>query len=102
MAKNNEVLSQLSMFDAGYKFHLQNFDGPLDLLLHLIKESKLEIFDVNLSEITEQYLSYLGDLESLDMDKAADFIDVASTLVEIKSKSLLPKLDEEGEDDDID
>ena len=100
--KNNEVLSQLSMFDAGYKFHLQNFEGPLDLLLHLIKESKMEIFEVNLSEITEQYLAYLDELDTLDMDKAADFIDVASTLVEIKSKSLLPKLDEGDGEEDID
>ncbi len=100
--KNNEVLNQLSMFDAGYKFHLQNFDGPLDLLLHLIKESKMEIFEVNLSEITEQYLAYLEELDTLDMDKAADFIDVASTLVEIKSKSLLPKLESEDGEDDID
>ena len=103
MKKENkkEVLEQLGMFDAGYKFKLDNFEGPLDLLLHLIKESKMEIFEVRLADITEQYLDYLSGLDELDMDKASDFIDVATTLIEIKSKSLLPKETvEEGEVED--
>lgn len=103
MKKENrkEVMEQLGMFDAGYKFKLDNFEGPLDLLLHLIKESKMEIFEVRLADITEQYLDYLSGLDELDMDKASDFIDVATTLIEIKSKSLLPKENvEEGEEED--
>lgn len=99
--KNKEVLEQLGMFDAGYKFKLENFEGPLDLLLHLIKESKMGIFEVKLADITEQYLEYLAGLEELDMDKASDFIDVATTLIEIKSRSLLPK-EEDAEDDEED
>ena len=78
-----------------YKFKLQNFEGPLDLLLHLIKGSKLDIYEVNLSEITEQYLSYMAELDAIDMERAADFIEMAATLIEIKSKALLPNDDED-------
>ncbi len=99
---NTEVLQQLGMFDAGYKFKLTNFEGPLDLLLHLIKESKMEIFEVNLAEITEQYLQYLDGLDELDMDKASDFIDMAATLLEIKSKHLLPRQEVAQEGEDLD
>jgi len=78
-----------------YKFKLENFEGPLDLLLHLIKASKLDIYEVNLSQITEQYLMYMTSLETLDMERAAEFIEMAATLLEIKSKALLPD-DEDG------
>ena len=82
-----------------YRVRLDNFEGPLDLLLHLIKDAKMDIADVKLSEITEQYLEYLDDLDSLDMEKASEFIEMAATLLEIKSKKLLPRLDDEtGED----
>ncbi len=96
------LADQLGIFDAGYKFKLENFEGPLDLLLHLIKESKLEIFEVKLADITEQYLEYMNQIETLDMDKASDFIDMAATLIEIKSKSLLPKPEVEGEEEEDD
>ena len=78
------------------KYKLENFEGPLDLLLHLIKEAKMDIQSVRLSEITEQYLAYIQDMGSMDMEKASEFIDVAATLIEIKSKSLLPKPEEPG------
>ena len=65
-----------------YRVRLENFEGPLDLLLHLIKEAKMDIADVKLSEITEQYLEYLDDLDSLDMEKASEFIEMAATLLE--------------------
>lgn len=81
------------------KYKLENFEGPLDLLLHLIKEAKMDIQSVRLSEITEQYLDYIKDMGSLDMEKASEFIDVAATLIEIKSKSLLPKPEEPEEED---
>lgn len=86
-----------------YKVKLTQFEGPLDLLLHLIKDAKLDIKDIFLSEITEQYLAYLENIEDLDIDKASDFIDVAATLLEIKSKKILPvnedlPLDEESEE----
>ena len=78
-----------------YRVHLENFDGPLDLLLYLIKDSKVEIQDVKLADITEQYLEYMKELDRLDMEKAAEFIEIAATLLEIKSKSLIPTEREE-------
>lgn len=84
-----------------YKFKLDNFEGPLDLLLHLIKDAKLDIATVKLSEITEQYLEYMQDIKSVDMDKASEFITVAATLIEIKSKSVLP-VEQEPVDDEED
>lgn len=85
-----------------YRFHLDNFDGPLDLLLHLIKEAKLDIATVKLADITEQYLEYMQDIKSVDMDKASEFITVAATLIEIKSKKVLPVEQEVQEDDEED
>lgn len=88
---------QLNFLDTSYRFKLDNFEGPLDLLLHLIKGSKLDIMEVKLSEITEQYLEYMQDLSDIDMDRASEFLVVAATLLEIKSKHLLPV--ENSEDD---
>jgi len=85
-----------------YRFKLDNFEGPLDLLLHLIKEAKLDIATVRLAEITEQYLEYMQDIKNVDMDKASEFITVAATLIEIKSKSILPVEQEEEPDEDSD
>lgn len=75
-----------------YRFKLQQFDGPLDLLLHLIEEAQVDIRDIFVSEITAQYLSYMDDLRKLDMDKASEFLTMAATLLYIKSRSLLPKI----------
>ncbi len=88
--------------DGSLTFKLDNFEGPLDLLLHLIKQSKMEIENVELSKITEQYLEIMNSLPELDMEKASDFIAVAATLIEIKSKALLPKLIEEEDSDEED
>lgn len=85
-----------------YRFKLDNFEGPLDLLLHLIKEAKLDIATVRLAEITEQYLEYMQDIKNVDMDKASEFITVAATLIEIKSKSILPVEQEEELDEESD
>lgn len=84
-----------------YRVKLAQFDGPLDLLLHLIEEAELDICDVFVSEITSQYLAYVDDLSELDMNKASEFISMAATLVNIKSKSLLPAAPilEDGEED---
>ena len=84
-----------------YRVKLAQFDGPLDLLLHLIEEAELDICDVFVSEITSQYLAYMDDLSELDMNKASEFISMAATLVNIKSKSLLPvaPILEDGEED---
>ena len=69
---------------------LDNFEGPLDLLLHLIKEAKIEIKDIFVSDVTEQYLKYIENLENIDVDKASEYLNMAATLLEIKSKSVLP------------
>lgn len=90
---------QLNFLDETYRFKLDNFEGPLDLLLHLIKGAKMDIMDVKLSEITEQYMEYMKDLSEIDMDRASEFITVAATLLEIKSKHLLPV---ETTDDELD
>src|SRR5467141_4773516 len=73
-----------------YKIHLDMYDGPLDLLLDLIKKQEIDIHNIPISKITGQYLDYLHKLEQLDMDVSADFIYMAATLIYIKSKMLLP------------
>lgn len=85
-----------------YKVKLDNFEGPLDLLLHLIKEAKMDIADVHLADITEQYLDYIKDVDELDLESASEFISVAAMLIEIKSKSILPVEVDEDTDDDMD
>ena len=77
-----------------YSTKLDNFEGPLDLLLHLIKEAKIEIREIFVSKVTEQFLEYMDGLSELDVDKAGEYLKMAATLLEIKSKSLLP-VDEE-------
>ncbi|MGP6140064.1 MULTISPECIES: segregation and condensation protein A [unclassified Jeotgalibaca] len=78
---------------------LESFEGPLDLLLHLIKELKVDILDIPMAEITEQYLQYLHAMQELRLDIAGDYLLMAATLVEIKSRMLLPKKVIEIEDD---
>ncbi len=73
-----------------YVVSLKQFDGPLDLLLTLISKAKLDIKDIFLSEITEQYLASIDDLSELPMDSASEFLQMAATLLEIKSRALLP------------
>ncbi|HCH74151.1 MAG TPA: chromosome segregation protein ScpA [Clostridiales bacterium] len=83
-----------------YSTKLENFEGPLDLLLHLIKEAKIEIKDIFVSEVTEQFLTYMNGLSRLDVDKASEYLNMAATLLEIKSKSILPKIEEFTEEED--
>lgn len=75
---------------SGYTIKLPVFEGPLDLLLHLIREHKLDIYDIPISEVTDQYLHYISLMESLDLNIAGEFFVMAATLLEIKSKMLLP------------
>jgi segregation and condensation protein A len=100
MKQTNNVNLIEDIEDDSYKFKLENFQGPLDLLLHLIKGSKLDIHEINLSEITEQYLVYMKELDGIDMEKAAEFIEVAATLIEIKSRAVLPREEELSEDEE--
>ncbi len=74
-----------------FRVVLSDYDGPLDLLLDMVKRAKIRIEDIFISDITEQYLKAMEGLEQLDMEQAADFIDVAATLLEIKSRALLPR-----------
>ncbi len=79
-----------------------DFSGPLDLLLHLIKKSKMEIFDVEISYITNQYLEYLNKMSEINLDIDSEYLVMASELIEMKSRRLLPKLnDEEEEGEDV-
>lgn len=78
-----------------YALKLQNFEGPLDLLCHLIDKNKMDIYDVKLSEITDQYLEYINEMELQNLDVASEFLVIASTLVFLKSKELLPKENED-------
>ena len=84
-----------------YRFKLENFEGPLDLLLHLIKKAKIEPADIFVSQITEQYLALMQELDAIDMDRGSEFLQMAATLIYIKSRSLLPaKRTEEDLDED--
>lgn len=78
-----------------YALKLQNFEGPLDLLCHLIDKNKMDIYDVKLSEITDQYLEYINEMELQNLDVTSEFLVIASTLVFLKSKELLPKENED-------
>lgn len=80
---------------------LEAFEGPLDLLLHLIEKNKIDIYDIPIVEITEQYLEYIKNMEHRDMNIMSEFLVMAATLIDIKCKMLLPKeINEEGEEED--
>ena len=90
--------------DNDYKVKLDIFEGPLDLLLYLIRKDEIDIYDISLERITRQYLEYLDAFKILDLDVAGDFVVMAANLIYIKSRSLLPKdqqpPDEAAEEDD--
>ena len=73
-----------------YKIKLENFEGPLDLLVHLIDKNKMDIYDINLSEITDQYIEYINEMEKMNLEVTSEFLVMASTLLYLKSKNLLP------------
>lgn len=90
--------------DDPFLIQMERFSGPLDLLLHLIREHELDVFDIPVAFITEKYLSYLMVIQELNLDRAGDFIVMAATLAHIKSKMLLPSVDmedEEGEPEEV-
>ena len=82
------------------ELHLENFDGPLDLLLHLVKETKVDIYEINMSEIIETYLNYIESLQELNIDVGSEFLVMAASLIHLKSKMLIGKTEEEQETDD--
>ncbi len=83
-----------------YEVSLRQFDGPLDLLLTLIREAKIDIKEIFVSQITEQYLEYMNGVDELDMDSASEFLEMAATLLEIKSRALVPNIRKEDEENE--
>ncbi|MBW1753945.1 MAG: segregation/condensation protein A, partial [Deltaproteobacteria bacterium] len=84
-----------------YQVKLDNiFEGPMDLLVHLIKKHEVDIYDIPIAMITDQYLEYLKWMESMNIDVAGDFIVMAATLTQIKSKMLLPIHENENDQED--
>ena len=86
--------------DAGYQVELDVFEGPLDLLLHLVKKHELSILDIPIAFVTEKYLEYLDAMAGLDIDVAGEYLLMAATLCHIKSRELLPSpepLEDDGE-----
>lgn len=82
-------------------YKLEKFEGPLDLLLHLIEKNKVDIYDIPIVEITQQYLDYVSRMDREDLNIVSDFLVMAATLLDIKSKLLLPvEVNEEGEEED--
>jgi segregation and condensation protein A len=87
--------------DECYQVQLENiFEGPMDLLVHLIKKHEVDIYDIPIALITEQYLKYLEWMKAMNIDVAGEFLVLASTLTQIKSKMLLPAHEDEDEDED--
>ena len=101
MTDNNQYEQQY-IFDEdksdSFELKLTNFSGPLDFLLHLVKENKIEIKDIFVSQVTEQFLQYMTQLSELDVDKAGEYMAISATLLEIKSRALLPALPSEEDD----
>ena len=83
-----------------YTFKTVEFEGPLDLLLHLIKEANIDIFEIKISEITDQYLAYITKMEELDLNIDSEYLVMAADLIEMKSRELLPNNEEENEDEE--
>lgn len=81
---------------------LEKFEGPLDLLLHLIEKNKINIYDIPIVEITEQYMDYIRQMQEQDMEVMSEFLVMAATLLNIKSKMLLPKEEPEDEEETVD
>lgn len=88
----------LTLETAKYAIKINNFEGPLDLLCHLIDKNKMDIYDINISEITDQYIEYINQMEKMNLDITSEFLVMSSTLLYLKSKHLLPKEQEDEEE----
>lgn len=84
-----------------YNFYINDFEGPLDLLLHLVKESKMDIYEVNISEIINQYIDYINQLEEKNIDVASEYLVMSAELIHLKSKMLINRKDDIEEIDDL-
>ena len=94
-----QVETDLDSFEASYRIRLEQFEGPLDLLLHLIKKNEINIYDIPMALITKQYLEHINLMKSLNLVVAGEFLVLAATLIHIKSKMLLPS-EPDGEEED--
>ena len=81
-----------------YAIKIDKFEGPLDLLCHLIDVNKMDIYDININDITDQYVKYLNEMEKMNLEIASEFLVMASTLLYLKSKKLLPKQEDDEEE----
>ena len=84
-----------------YNFVLQNFEGPLDLLLYLISKNKMSIFDISLSTLTDEYISYLNQMTDENLEVTSEFIVMAATLLDIKARKLLPEITPKEDDEEV-
>lgn len=102
MATNDKKKVNIDKFESvvDYNTKLENFDGPLDLLLFLIKQAQIEIKDIFVSEVTEQFLAYINSLDQLDIEKASEYLVIAATILDIKARSILPSLEPQEEAED--
>ena len=100
---SEETSDLLFDYRALYSVKLEAFEGPLDLLLHLIRKNELNIYDIPIADITRQYLDYIRLMKELNLEVAGEFLVMASTLIQIKSRMLLPSpVDEEGNEEEED
>ena len=95
MVDQEKIQSIREKFDSNvdYTTVLDNFEGPLDLLLFLINKEEIEIKDVFVSQVTEQFLDYMKGLPYLDVDKVSEYLNIAATIIKIKAQALVPNLD---------
>ncbi len=84
-----------------FQVNIENFEGPMDLLLHLVKETKLDIYDIKMSEIIDKYLDYIHSLQNLNIDISSSFLVMAATLIHLKSKKLIGKVEEDDSQDEF-
>ena len=80
-----------------YKVRIDKFEGPFDLLIYLLENARMDIYDIKVAEITEQYIGYLKEMESLNIEVDTEFIVLAAILIRLKSRMLLPRINPEGE-----
>ncbi|MBE5813343.1 MAG: chromosome segregation protein ScpA [Clostridiales bacterium] len=92
-------MKEIEKYTTDYKLKLDNFEGPLDLLCHLIEKNKMNIYDISINDITEQYMEYIETMQQNSLEVTGDFLVMASNLLYIKSKILLPSNKEEIEED---
>lgn len=84
-----------------HQFVIQNFEGPLDLLLYLISKNKMNIFDISLNELTDEYVTYLDEMNESNIEVASEFIVMAATLLDIKARKLLPELEPKEDEEEV-